>query len=87
MAGRCLAGIRAGLGSLDRVLHAVNLTRYVASAPGFRDHPRVIDGASRLLVEIFGDNGRHARAAVGVASLPGGSPVEVELVVMVRSRR
>ena len=83
----CLAQVRAGLGSLDRVLHAVKLTGYVAAAPEFDEHPRVIDGASRLLVEIFGDNGRHARAALGMASLPGGSPVEVELVMMVRSRR
>lgn len=83
----CLAEIRAGLGSLDRVLHAVKLTGYVAAASGFDEHPRVLDGASRLMVEIFGDNGRHARAVVGVASLPGGSPVEVELLVLVRNRR
>jgi len=61
----------------------VKLTGFVASAPGFTDQPQVINGASELLLEVFGDAGRHARSAVGVAELPLGAPVEVELIVEV----
>jgi enamine deaminase RidA (YjgF/YER057c/UK114 family) len=74
-----LAALRAELGTLDRVARVVKVTVYVASAPGFTDQPKVANGASDLLVEVFGDAGRHARAAVGVAELPLGAPVEVEL--------
>lgn len=80
----CIAEVRGLLGSLDRVARVVKLTGYVASAPGFGQQPAVINGASEVIEEVFGAAGRHARAAVGVAALPGGAPVEVELIVEVR---
>lgn len=70
-------------GGIDRLTGVVRLTGFVASAPEFTDQPVVLNGASDLLLEIFGDAGRHARSAVGVAALPLGSAVEVELVVSV----
>ncbi len=76
-----LANIRQAVGSLDRVQRIVKMTGYVASFEGFSEQPSVINGASDLLVEIFGEAGRHARAAVGVAELPMGVPVELELTV------
>lgn len=75
-----LAALRAAVGSLDRVRRVVKVTGFVASAPDFHDQPSVIDGASRLLGEVFGDAGRHARSAVGVAALPRGASVEVEFI-------
>lgn len=78
-----LAVLREALGSLDRVRRIVKVTGFVASAPGFADQPKVIDGASTLLVEIFGDAGRHARSAIGVAELPRDVPVEIEFVAAV----
>lgn len=80
-----LAALRAELGSLDRVARVVKVTVFVASAEGFTGQPAVANGASDLLVEVFGDAGRHARAAVGVAELPLGSAVEVELAVELSS--
>ncbi len=77
----CLGVIRANIGSLDRVKNVVKLTGYVHSDSNFYQQPQAIDGASDLLVEIFGDKGRHARAAVGVGSLPRGAAVEIELLV------
>ncbi|HET6673022.1 MAG TPA: RidA family protein [Agromyces sp.] len=76
-----LAAVRAELGSLDRVTRVVKLVGFVASDPSFTGQPGVINGASELLGELFGDAGRHARSAVGVAVLPLDSPVELELVV------
>lgn len=76
-----LANIRQATGSLDRVQRIAKMTGYVASLEGFGEQPYVINGASDLLVEIFGEAGRHARAAVGVAELPMGVPVELELIV------
>lgn len=70
-----------GLVGLDAVAGVVKVVGFVASAPGFTGQPGVVDGASDLLGEVFGEAGRHARSAVGVAELPLGSPVEVELVV------
>jgi len=67
-------------GDLDRVRRCVQLRGFVNCTPEFTDMPRVVNGASDLMVEIFGDPGRHARAAVGVSSLPGGVSVEVEAV-------
>lgn len=67
-------------GLLDRIARVVKVTGYVASAPGFADQPKVLNGASDLLVQILGDAGKHARAAVGVAALPAGASVEVEFV-------
>jgi enamine deaminase RidA (YjgF/YER057c/UK114 family) len=75
-----LAAVRAELGSLDRVAKVVKVTGFVRSSAGFTDQPKVINGASDLLVEIFGDKGRHARAAVGVNELPLGVCVEVEFI-------
>jgi enamine deaminase RidA (YjgF/YER057c/UK114 family) len=77
---QALAALRNALGSLDRVRGIVKLDVFVASAPGFTDHPKVANGASDLLVEVFGEEGRHARAAVGVTELPLGASVEVALV-------
>jgi enamine deaminase RidA (YjgF/YER057c/UK114 family) len=85
LARRCalqaLAALREELGSLDAVKQVLKVTIFVASTPGFSDQPKVGNGASDLLVEVFGDAGRHARAAVGCASLPLDVPVEVELTV------
>lgn len=78
-----MATLRSELGSLDRVSRIVKLLGMVNSAPGFTRQPAVIDGASELLVEVFGDKGRHARSAVGVASLPVGMAVEIELIAEV----
>jgi enamine deaminase RidA (YjgF/YER057c/UK114 family) len=66
---------------LDGVARVVKVTAFVASAPGFTGQPGVVDGASAVMGAAFGDSGRHARAAVGVASLPLGAPVEVEIVL------
>lgn len=79
-----LAVVKAEVGDLANVSRVVKLTVYVASAPGFGDQPKVANGASELLQELFGDNGRHARAAVGVAELPFDIPVEIEFVFEVR---
>ncbi len=80
---QALAALRETLGSLDRVRGVVQLTVYVASAPGFTDQPQVANGASDLFLEIFGEEGRHARAAVGVAELPRGAAVEVAVLARV----
>jgi enamine deaminase RidA (YjgF/YER057c/UK114 family) len=82
---QALSALRAELGSLDRVGRVVRAVVYVASSPGFTDQPKVANGASELLVDVFGDAGRHARAAVGVAELPLGAAVEVELTVELSS--
>lgn len=79
----CLAELQYVLGDLERVREVVKVTGYVASAPGFDQQPRVINGASELLLDLWGESGRHARAAIGVAELPFGAPVEIELVAEV----
>ena len=71
------------LGDLGRVRRIVKLLGMVNAVPEFEDHPKVINGCSDLLVAVFGDNGRHARSAVGLGSLPGGIPVEIEAIVEV----
>ena len=76
-----LSVLRAELGTLDRITRVLTVTGFVASAPGFHEQPAVIDGASRVLYEIFGDAGRHTRSAVGVAALPRGGAVEIEVTV------
>ncbi|MDO5731818.1 RidA family protein [Corynebacterium sphenisci] len=78
-----LAAVDAAAG-LDRISRVVRVTGFVASAPGFHAQPGVVNGASELLGEIFGEAGAHARSAVGVAELPLNSPVEIELVVRLR---
>ncbi len=75
-----VAAIAAVIGDLDRVRQIVKVTGFVASAPGFTDQPAVVNGASILLGELFGDSGVHARSAVGVAALPLNASVEVEIV-------
>ena len=76
-----LAAAHSVLGSLDKVTRVVKVNGFVASAPDFIGQPQVLNGASEVLAEIFGDKGLHARAAVGVAVLPLDSPVEVELIL------
>jgi len=77
----CLAAAKAFLGSLDRIERVVKVNGYVNSAPGFTDQAKIMNGASDLLVQIFGENGRHARTSVGVSELPLDIAVEVELVL------
>ena len=80
-----LAQIKAALGSLDRVERIVKLGVFVNSDPAFTDQPKVANGASELMQDVFGEAGRHARSAVGVASLPLGVAVEVDAIVAVRA--
>jgi enamine deaminase RidA (YjgF/YER057c/UK114 family) len=78
-----LAALKAELGELSQVRRVVKVTGFVASVPGFTDMPKVVNAASELFGEAFGDAGRHSRSAVGVAALPLGVPVEVEAIVEV----
>lgn len=78
-----IAAVRECIGDLDKVVRVVKVVGFVASAPDFTAQPAVINGASNLLKEAFGDAGVHARSAVGVAALPLGAPVEVEMIVEV----
>jgi enamine deaminase RidA (YjgF/YER057c/UK114 family) len=73
-----LAQVRAALGDLDKVKRVLRLGGFINSAPGFADGPKVMNGASDLMVEVFGDNGRHARTTVGVSALPVDAAIEVE---------
>lgn len=79
-----LAQLKAALGSLERVERVVKLGAFVNSTADFTDQPKVANGASDLMFEVFGDAGKHARAAVGVPSLPLGAAVEVDAVVAIR---
>jgi enamine deaminase RidA (YjgF/YER057c/UK114 family) len=76
--------LRESLGSLDRIERVLTVTGFVACTPDFDQQPAVVDGASRVLAEIFGDAGRHTRSAIGVAALPRGGAVEIEITVAVR---
>lgn len=78
-----IAQLKAAVGELSRVQRIVKLTVFVASTPGFAEQHLVANGASELIGEVFGDEGRHARSAVGVASLPMDAPVEVEAIAEV----
>jgi len=78
-----LSVLRAALGDLDRVERVLSLIGFVACAPGFVEQPAVVDGASRLLHDVFGDQGRHSRSAIGVAALPRGGAVEIEVEVAI----
>jgi enamine deaminase RidA (YjgF/YER057c/UK114 family) len=78
-----LATTRAALGSLDRVKRVVKVLGMVNSTESFADHPKVINGFSNLMVEVFGDAGKHARSAVGMAGLPVHIPVEIEMILEV----
>lgn len=77
----CLAAAKSLLGTLDKVERIVKVNGYVNSAPGFTDQAKVMNGASDLLAQIFGEKGRHARTSVGVSELPLNIPVEVDLVL------
>ena len=78
-----LAVVAAEIGGLAKVARIVRITGHVASAPGFTDQAKVLNAASELLAQVFGDAGRHSRAAVGAAELPLGAPVELEMIVEV----
>lgn len=78
-----LAVIKQELGTLRRVKQVVKVLGMVNATPEFTDHPSVINGCSDLFVEVFGEHGRHARSAVGMSSLPGGIPVEIEVIIEV----
>lgn len=79
----CLSAIKSIIGNLDRIKRIVKLTVFVNSADGFTAQPKIANGASEFIVEIFGDAGKHVRSAVGVSELPLNSAVEVEMIVMV----
>jgi len=76
-----LSVLRSALGSLDQIERVLTVLAFVASAPGFDEQPAVVDGASRLLADVFGTAGRHSRSAIGVAALPRGGAVEIEVEV------
>jgi enamine deaminase RidA (YjgF/YER057c/UK114 family) len=80
----CLSTVKGLIGSLDNIEKIVKVTGFVNSAPGFSAQPRVVNGASDLFGQIFGDAGSHARSAVGVSELPLDAPVEVEIIVKVK---
>ncbi len=75
-----LACAAAAVGELNMIRRVLRVGGYVASAPGFHDQPRVIDASSQLLTDVFGDDGRHSRAAIGIAELPRNAPVEIEFM-------
>jgi enamine deaminase RidA (YjgF/YER057c/UK114 family) len=79
-----LSVLRAELGGFDRIERVLTVLGFVASVPGFDQQPAVVDGASRLLHEVFGEAGRHSRSAIGVAALPRGGAVEIEVEVALR---
>lgn len=78
-----LAVLEQALGSLDRIARVLTVTGFVASTPDFHQQPAVVDGASRVLADVFGEAGRHTRSAIGVAALPRGGAVEIEVTVAV----
>ena len=81
---QALACLAEALGSIDRVARIVRLSGFVSSTSDFFKHPSVIDAASELMVQVFGEAGRHARSAIGVAALPRNAPVELEVIASVR---
>lgn len=78
-----LSQAAAALGSLDRIAQVVRLTGFVNAPPDFTDHPKVVNGASDLMVDVLGDKGRHTRAAVGVSGLPAGTAVEIDAILKI----
>jgi enamine deaminase RidA (YjgF/YER057c/UK114 family) len=80
-----LAVVQAHIGDLDRVERIVKLLAFVNSAPGFADQPYVINGASALLEDVFGEAGRHARSAIGTSELPFHTPVEIEMILQLKA--
>lgn len=79
-----LAQAKTALGDLDRIEQVVKLTGFVNAVPSFSDHPKVVNGASDLMVEVLGDKGRHTRAAVGCSGLPANAAVEVDAIIRFR---
>lgn len=79
-----LSIIKSSLGSLEKVRKVVRLVGYVASAEGFVEQSKVVNGASELLIQVFGEKGKHSRVAVGVTELPRGAPVEIEMIVQTK---
>lgn len=77
----CLSVIKSAIGDLNRIERILKLTVFVASADGFVDQPKVANGASDFIVEVFGEKGKHVRSAVGVSGLPINAPVEIEMIV------
>lgn len=80
----CLSAVKSVIGDLDRIEHVVKLTAFVNSAIGFHSQPKIANGASEFLVQVFGDAGKHARSAVGVSELPLNAPIEIEMIVKVK---
>lgn len=80
----CLAEIKSAIGSLDQIDKIIKVRGFVSSAPGFGEQPEVVNGASELLQEIFGESGQHARSALGTSQLPRDIPIEIEMVVQVK---
>ena len=76
-----MSTLKHALGDLDRIKRVVKLVGFVNSSPDFIDQPAVVNGASDFFVEVFGDKGKHTRSAVGMVQLPGGIPVEIEMIV------
>ena len=81
----CLSVIKSVIGDLDLVERIIKLTVFVNSADGFSSQPKIANGASELIVKIFGENGKHVRSAVGVNELPLNAPVEIEMIVKIKS--
>jgi len=79
----CLAAVKSMIGDLDRIQRVVKVTGFVSSASGFQDQPKVLNGASDLLLEIFGEKGKHTRRAIGTNELPLGAAVEIDMLVEV----
>ena len=82
----CLSVVKSAIGSLDAIKRIVKVTGFVNSAPGFQAQPKVVNGASEFLGEVFGDAGKHARAAVGVSELPLDAAVEIEMIVKLKDK-
>jgi len=80
----CLSAIKGVIGDLDKIAQVIKVTGFVNSAPGFSSQPKVVNGASEFLGQVFGDAGKHARAAVGVSELPINAAVEVEMIVKLK---
>lgn len=83
---QALACLEQALGSIDQIVQIIKLTGFVQSTSDFHQQPSVIDAASELMFDIFGEEGRHARSAIGVAALPRNAPVELEVIAVVRAR-
>lgn len=83
---QALACLKQELGDLGRIERVLKINGYIASASGFNQQPKVLDAASKLLADLFGDAGRHARSAIGVAELPRNSAVEIEMTVAVKEK-